>query len=300
MSFLHTIILAIVQGITEFLPISSSAHLAMTHMVLGDGTLTDQQEKMLDVSIHIGTLAAVFLYFRKDLAMLVKGTFQLLLTRRVDTEEEKLVAHVLIASIPVFPVGFMLAKFDPSMFDSLLIIGWTTLIFGLLLGWADRKPVTKSVSDLTYKSAFIIGLMQVISLIPGVSRSGITMTGGRLFGIKRSEAARFSMLMAMVVTSGAGVLGAFGVYKSGSAVLINDALWGILFSFISALVVIWGMMQFFSKHNGTMMPFVIYRILLGVTLLTLVYGGFIQPKEQLANPAAPVIEQPVAPQSGQL
>lgn len=294
MLFLHVALLSIIQGISEFLPISSSGHLVLAHVFVGDGVeLTATQEKMLDVAVHVGTLLAVFIYFRKELLMLIRGGIQMLLTRRIETPEEILVAKVLMASVAIFPVGFVLSRFDPSIFDSVEIIGWTMLVFGILLGVADARPATKSIDDLSLKSAFWLGVLQTIALIPGVSRSGITMTGARYFGLSRGEAARFSMLMAMVSTSGAGAIGLLEVAKSGSADLVTMASIGIPLTFITALAVIWGMMRFFTHHSGTMRPFVIYRVLLGMALLIMVYGGFIPQEHKGADPVPAAIQQTV-------
>jgi undecaprenyl-diphosphatase len=281
MMILPLIILSIIQGITEFLPISSSGHLVLVHEFMNDD-LNDLDEKRLDIAVHVGTLLAVILYFRTDFIEMVYGVFDII-RGRIQTTNAQQTWVIAVASIPVIIAGFTLYCLDMTMFDSLHVIGWTTLIFGILLYIADKRPESKIVfEDFTTKTAVIYGLFQVFALIPGVSRSGVTMTAGRFLGHSRSEAARMSLLMGMVTISAAGLLTGLDVFQDSS--ISNDFMMmmgiGIVLSFAAAYAAIWVMMKWFAG-KGTMTPFVIYRVILGVTLLALLYSGVIAEDMQL-------------------
>ena len=281
MILLPLIILSIIQGITEFLPISSSGHLVLVHEFMNDG-LNDLDEKRLDIAVHVGTLLAVILYFRNDFTEMVLGTFDIL-QGRFQTLNARQTILIVTASVPVIFAGFILYSFDMTVFDSLHIIGWMTLIFGILLYVADRRPQTKiTFEEFSIKTALIYGMFQVLALIPGVSRSGITMTAGRFLGHSRTEAARMSLLMGMVTISAAGLLTGVDVFQDSS--ITNQFLMmmaiGIGLSFLAAYVAIWVMMKWF-KREGTMTPFVIYRLILGIALLALLYSGVISENMQL-------------------
>jgi len=260
----HIVILALIQGITEFLPISSSAHLVLAHAVInGDSAGHWGEDMMIDVAVHVGTLFSVLVYFRRDLcAMCCKpGASGLPLL-------------VLVSSIPVIIAGFALHMLQPDWLRSVEVIAWTTLIFGIALLWADRsKPSERDLDDLTMRDAVWIGLAQVLALIPGVSRSGITMTAARWLGFSRLEAARFSMLLAIVAISGAGTLGGIDLIKSGDAALNMEALLAAALAFLSGLVAITLMMRWLERATFT--PFAIYRVVLGLLLLGIVYMGII-------------------------
>lgn len=276
MILLPIVILAIIQGITEFLPISSSGHLVLTHALLHDGALMDDlAEKRLDIAVHIGTLLAVILYFHKDFIGLITGFFDLVL-RKKDGSNGKKTGLIIVSSIPVIICGLGMFLYDPTVFDSLQVIGWTTLIFGVVLYFADRtpeRPVT--VEEYTYKEAIIYGLAQCIALIPGVSRSGITMTAGRFLGHSRVEAARFSLLMGMVTIASAGLLTGLSLFEDQtlSTEFLQMIGLGIAVSFATAYLSILIMMRWLKGNS--FMPFVIYRVALGILLLVLLYGGFI-------------------------
>lgn len=273
MPLLHIFILALIQGITEFLPISSSGHLVLTHEALGHGqSLSDTQEKIFDIAVHIGTLGAVCLYFHKDLFRMIIGGIDLL--RFKGSPERGQALLIIIASLPVILVGFIINLFGASMFDHVVVIGWTTLIFGFLLWVIDQKmPQESSFEDIGIKHAFLIGLSQIIALIPGTSRSGITMIAGRALGYNRVDAARFSLLLGMVAISGAGTLAGLDVLSMDNMSFTSDLIWAAGFAFMSAFVAIALMMKWLARASFT--PFAIYRILLGITLLSLFYTGVI-------------------------
>ena len=275
MILLPVIILAIVQGITEFLPISSSGHLVLTHALMQDSTvLDDLAQKRLDIGVHIGTLLAVILYFHKDFLALVRGFFDLM--RRHKTPDAKKAWLIILSSVPVLICGFTFFLFDPTFFDSLEVIGWMTLVFGVALYFADKSPErTVTIEDYSWKEALIIGLAQCIALIPGVSRSGITMTAGRFLGHSRIEAARFSLLMGMVTIASAGLLTGASLLEDRTLsmdFLVMLAV-GISVSFLTAYVSVMVMMRWLK--NNSFKPFVIYRIIMGLALLGLLYGGVI-------------------------
>ena len=269
MSLLQIFVLAIVQGITEFLPISSSGHLILVPQ------LTDwpDQGLMMDVGVHVGTLAAVMLYFRKDVAALFQAFWQMLtLSKSHRPHERKLFLALILATIPVVVFGGLVAMFDLNeAWRTAEVIGWTSIIFGILLYVLDmRSPVTKTILELRYGHALIMGLAQVLALVPGTSRSGITMTAARGLGFSRTEAARFSMLMSIPTILAAGTLEGLKLAESGDFVLGQDILLGAALSFAAALLAIAALMKWLQ--SASMTPFVIYRVLLGIGLLVWAYS----------------------------
>ena len=187
------------------------------------------------------------------------------------SEDSRLLTLVVTGSIPAIAVGFLLYEFvDPAILYDPHIILWTTLIFGVLLGVADYfGKTTRSVSELTMKDTIIIGLAQCLSLIPGTSRSGITMTAGRFLGMNRVEAARFSLLLAMVITSAVGFAGILDLLKMENVTLTLDAALAAFLSFLTAIAMIWIMMKGLTKFS--FMPYVIYRLILGAILVVVLY-----------------------------
>jgi len=268
-------VLASVQGITEFLPISSSGHLVLVwegfDRLGAAGVRAEAAERLdLDVAVHVGTLAAVCLYFWRDIATMLAGVAKLA-TGRVDAGA-RLAGLVLIASIPIIPVGFFGKELVLVYLRDLAIIGWATLGFGILLGLADRYGMLiNRLPHMGWGQALAIGLAQVLALIPGTSRSGITMTAARMLGFERAEAARFSLLLAIPAILGAGTLAGLDLYESGDMSLGRDAAIAAGLAFLAALVAIAVMMAWLRRASFT--PFVVYRVILGTLLLALVYGG---------------------------
>ncbi len=264
MSFAYLALISIIQGITEFLPVSSSGHLVLLPHLMD----VQDQGMMIDIAVHFGTLLAVMIYFYKDVYTLACGGLQTLLLKR--NQNTKLFSAVFLGTLPVIIIGFFLHHYIPSGIRALEIIGWTTLLFGLLLGWADKKFKTdKSCDDLSLKGVLIIGFMQVLALIPGTSRSGITITAGRFLGLNRVEASRFALLLGIPTILGASVVGFYDLYQTDNLSFQQDALIAIILSFIMAYISIWGLMKFTKR--GTFMPFTIYRVLLGSGILISVY-----------------------------
>ncbi len=269
----HIIILAVIQGLTEFLPVSSSGHLGLFHCYIDQCDSWDKENLIMDISVHVGTLLAVLLYFWRDITRMLIGVKDIS-TGKTKSNDAKLLQFVLIGSIPVIIAGLILHQFEPDWLKTLYVIGWATIIFGIILWYADVKTTaTKDLKSMTYKDALVIGFAQILALIPGTSRSGITMTASRFLGYSRTESAHFSMLLAMVAISGAGALISLDLLKTSDVRLGIDALIAVIFSFISGLTALTIMMKYL-KH-ATFKIFAIYRIILGGGLLILLYGGFI-------------------------
>ena len=271
MPFTQILILAAIQGITEFLPISSSGHLILVPKLTG---LTDQG-LMLDVAVHVGTLVAVILYFWRDVFGMISALsriFQQISNRRKLDAEFWLFCKLVLATLPAIGVGLYVNKYMGANLRTLEIIGWATLCFGILLFVADKINMTvRKMEHISFGGAFFIGLMQAISLVPGTSRAGITMTAARFLGVERQDAARFSLLLSIPTIIGAGVLKGYELSESTDRVLFYDVLTVTGLSFLFALVAISLLMVWLRRASFT--PFVIYRILLGGVLLGIVYYG---------------------------
>lgn len=263
MEILHIIVLSLIQGLTEFLPISSSAHLILPSEVLG----WPDQGMAFDVAVHIGSLMAVLVYFRKDIIQLTQGWF----TTGFSTSpsaDGKLAWYIILATIPAGVIGILSRDLVEEHLRSGLVIAWTTVIFALLLGLADRKKQhSYSLAEMTLWMALVIGLFQALALIPGVSRSGITITAALFIGLQRTDAARFSFLLSIPIIAAAGGLDAYKLVKEVTQVNWGDLLLGIAISAISAWVCIHYFLVFINRIG--MMPFVIYRLILGAMLFAL-------------------------------
>ena len=266
MTLLQLIVLAIVQGITEFLPISSSAHLILPHKVMG----WPDQGLLIDVAVHVGTLFAVVLFFWRDISWMILGALRLLVGRM--TPSGKLAILVVIGSIPVMIVGYFVNEYvAEDALRTIEIIAWTTIIFGILLGVVDKMSLSvRRVEHLRVTDAIIIGIAQVFALLPGTSRSGVTMTAGRLLGLERVEAARFSMYLSIPAILGPGVLKGYELYEDRNLQLGVDAGIAMALSFVAALIALTVMMRWLRHASFT--PFVIYRLILGLVLMIIVYG----------------------------
>jgi len=274
MPLLYLFILAVVQGVTEFLPISSSAHLILVPIVLGE----PDQGLVIDVAVHVGTLLAVLLYFRREVAGMLHGVASLIVPRIARDNESpyrKLAAAVLVSAVPVVIAGLVLrmTHLDEAM-RSIVVIGWASLGFGVLLWVTDKfGGMTKRLADVDLPAAFLIGLAQILALVPGTSRAGITITAARAMGFDRVDAARFSMFLAIPVIAAAGTLSGYEIVTSDDMVMGYDALIGVVLSFLTA----YGTIAIFLRiaQNHTLLPFVIYRCALGVGLLLWGYGIWI-------------------------
>jgi undecaprenyl-diphosphatase len=258
------VVLAIVQGITEFLPISSSGHLILIPIMTG----WKDQGMVTDVMVHVGSLAAIIVYFWRDVLSIIAGVLDLVRGRW--THRARLAAYIALATIPAIVFGVILKWF--GLLDKIRgieIVAWNALIFGVLMLVADKMGSRlKSMEDITLKPALIIGLSQALALIPGTSRSGITMTAARFMGFERAEAARFSFLLGIPAITGAGVLTILDMNATGQS-LPPGAVTAAIFTFFSALAAIAFLMAAVKRMSFT--PFVIYRIFLAGFLLVLAY-----------------------------
>ncbi len=271
MSTLEIIILALLQGLTEFLPISSSAHLILPSQLLG----WQDQGLGFDVAVHVGTLLAVMFYFRQTLrAMAIAwlGTLNIGPAKNMhaqDSFDGKLAWWIIFATIPAGLFGLFGKDFIEEHLRSALVIATTTLLFGFLLGFADIKAGNrnnhKPMEKLGFKGAMLIGVAQAIALIPGTSRSGITMTIGLMLGLSRDNAARFSFLLSIPAIAMAGSYLTLKLMLSTEAVNWQAIGLGSLIAFVSAYTCIHYFLILLNKLG--MMPFVLYRLILGAGLL---------------------------------
>tara|TARA_B100001109_G_C18865061_1_gene476854 strand:- start:21835 stop:22632 length:798 start_codon:yes stop_codon:yes gene_type:complete len=255
------IVLALLQGLTEFLPISSSAHLILPSEVLG----WQDQGLAFDVAVHVGTLLAVVIYFRQDIFRLLQGWLTTGFSRRPNADA-KLAWFVGLATIPAGVAGILLDDWIESHLRSVEVIAWATIGFGVLLGVADRvRSKGVSLAQMTLMMALIIGAAQALALIPGTSRSGITITAALFIGLHRVDAARFSFLLSVPLILAAGALKTLDLMNSVLPVDWFAIVIGVFVSAVSAWLCIYYFLAFISRIG--MMPFVIYRLILGVVLM---------------------------------
>jgi len=265
---LPIIILALIQGLTEFLPVSSSGHLVLVHAFFDDAKSWDEK-LILDVAVHVGTLLSVLVYFRTDVLKMLCGALNWL-KGDFKSEGSRLNLFIIIASIPVLAGGLAMSILKPDILKTVEVMAWATILFGILLWVADRAPRTdKTVSDMNFKDAILIGLAQTLALIPGTSRSGITMTAARFLGYSRPESAHFSLLLAIIAIAGAGTIGALDLVQNQHLELGPDVAIAVLLSFLAGLLAISVMMKFLEKASFTL--FAVYRVILGCALLATVY-----------------------------
>ena len=246
-------ILSLIQGITEFLPISSSSHL----ILVSDFLNYENQSLSIDVSLHIGSFIAVIIYFYKEILNFFGNKI--------------LFFKVLISSIPIMIIGFFLAETGIiERIRDIKIIAWTTLIFGILLYFSDKFKLEKNIEkNFTFKSAFFIGFFQILSLMPGVSRSGIAITAARLLNFKRLDAAKISFLLSIPILGAVSLFGLKNLILSENVFFTNINLIAISLSFIISLTTIKFFLDYIKKFNLNI--FVYYRILLGLILITISY-----------------------------
>lgn len=257
MDWLQIVVLSLVQGITEFLPVSSSAHLLLPSL------LTDWPDQGLafDVGVHFGSLAAVVIYFRLELTRMAQATFSYPLSRSY-TSDVDWVCKLALATLPVVIIGLFLKDAVEDYLRTLPIIAATTIGFGLLLWWSDREPSEREL--LNWRDATLIGLAQVLALLPGTSRSGITITAALLLGLNRTTAARFSFLLSIPTIAGAQLLLSVDLLEEGFE-RWPELLTGAFIAGLSAYACIH---YFIALVNRTgMLPYVLYRLLLGTVLI---------------------------------
>ena len=253
MAMIEIFILSIIQGVTEFLPVSSSSHL----IIISEYLNFENQSLSIDVSLHIGSFIAVITYFRKDIINFIKN--------------KELFFKIFLSSIPVMLTGFLLVKFELiDQLRNLQVIGWTTIIFGILLYISDKFSIKNKIDDnFTIKSAIIIGIFQIFSLIPGVSRSGITITAARILKFNRFDSAKISFLLSIPTLAAVSFFGLKNLVVSNNLDFSVLNIVSIFLSFVFSLITIKFFLNYIKNFNLNI--FVIYRIILGIFLLTIAY-----------------------------
>ncbi len=261
MTFLQLLIIAVVQGITEFLPISSSGHLILIPYI----TDLPDQGPLIDVAVHVGSLLAIMLFFWREVIGLARGGLSTVGVGRAP-EQKRLFWYIAVGTIPAVALGLFLKSGGwLESFRSTQLVAVNLIVYGILLGIADRfGRREKRYEDMTLKDAILVGLAQALALIPGTSRSGVTMTAARMLGYERVEAARFSFLLAIPAVAGAGTLAVLDL-ADASARMQWDALIAGAMTFVAAFATMAFLMRFLRK--ASMMVFVLYRIAVGVLLL---------------------------------
>ena len=264
MTIEQIIVIAVVQGITEFLPISSSGHLILVPNVMH----WPDQGIVVDVMTHLGTLLAVLIYFWRDVWRLIVGTLELF--KGKVTDDGKLAIFIVLASLPAIAFGIYLKKFGYADLErNVAIVAWNTILYGILMLIADMVgPQERTIKNMTLTSALIIGVAQALALIPGTSRSGVTMTAARFLGFTRPDSARFSFLLAIPATLGAIVFTIGDALASGEGVTM-DAVYAAILTFVAGILAIAFLMNLIRRIS--FLPFVLYRMVLGGFLLVLLY-----------------------------
>jgi undecaprenyl-diphosphatase len=250
---IEILILSLVQGITEFLPISSSSHL----IIISEYLKFDNQKLEIDIGLHIGSFLAVIFFFKKDIYNFVNN--------------KEFFFKILLSSIPIMFVGYLLIKLDLiDQIRSIKVIAWTTLIFGILLYISDKFSIKNNIKNkFNFKMVIVIGLFQVLSLIPGVSRSGIVVTGARFLQFKRYDAAKISFLLSIPTLGAVSLFGINNLFTSESFKFSYLIIYSIIFSFIFSIITIKYFLRYIKRFSLNI--FVIYRIILGTGLLILAY-----------------------------
>lgn len=282
MPLTHIVVLALIQGLTEFLPVSSSAHLIFPSQILG----WPDQGLAFDVAVHVGTLLAVVFYYLPDLVSIAGGMVKSVIQRR-SSAGSRIGWYIIIGTIPAGLCGILFESYISTVARSIEVIAWATIFFGLLLGFSsyiNRKVYWRpavsfndssrpdSLRRLTLFHAIGIGLAQALALIPGTSRSGITMTAGLLLGLQPAAAARFSFLLSIPIIAASGLLEGVKLVKSPELAAVDPVqmLTGAALSFVTAICVIHFFMKYIARSG--MAVFVVYRLILGCALLYLVYA----------------------------
>lgn len=268
MTWFQLIFLALIQGLTEFLPISSSAHLILPSKLLG----WPDQGPLIDVMAHFGSLFAVLLYFRRDVADIFRGALDLL--QRKLNRNSALALNLILSTPPALIAGLVLAKTGADDAMRLLpVIAATTIIFGILLWWSDVKAKSdKPIGELTWRGAITLGLAQSLALIPGTSRSGITMTAGRTLGLSREASARFSMLMSLPIIGAGGLYAMLKLFTAESSEQTATLANGLVVAGLS-FVTAYACIALFMKWVGRIgfFPFMLYRLALGLGLILFIF-----------------------------
>ena len=270
MPILHAIVLGLVQGLTEFLPVSSSGHLLLVPWIMGWNDFSDVSvEKAFDVALHLGTLIAVAGYFRKDLAKYIQDGLRMVFQRqRPSTPEGRLEWLLVVASIPAALFGAVFGNWVDENLGKPVIIGLSLILFAVVLAWADRRHGERDFSQMSRRDAGLIGVAQVLALNPGTSRSGISISAARLLGFDRDSAVRFSFLLSIPVTAGAVLVKLTKLFKDGVPEgLAMPMLIGIVTAGLSGWLAVAGLLRLIKTQ--TFNAFVIYRLAAGVAVVVI-------------------------------
>jgi undecaprenyl-diphosphatase len=264
MTIEQIIVLAFVQGVTEFLPISSSGHLILVPKIFH----WQDQGFVVDVMTHLGTLFAILIYFWRDVAHIVRGALELL--KGKITDEGRLAIYIVLATIPAIAFGIFLKELGYTDLErNVAVVAWNTIVYGILMLVADMVgPQNRTMANMTLGSALLIGVAQALALIPGTSRSGVTMTAGRFLGFTRPDCARFSFLLGIPATAGAIVFTIGDAMASGEGITM-DAVYCAALTFVAGILAIAFLMNLLRRIS--FLPFVLYRMVLGGFLLVLLY-----------------------------
>ena len=253
---LEIILLSITQGITEFLPVSSSAHLILVSKFIN----FNNENLTLDISLHLGSLIAVILFFINDILNFIQN--------------KSLFLKIILGSLPAMIIGFLLVRFNVvDFFRNTYVIGIATILFGILLYFSDKSKTNKNISnDLTIKNCMYIGLFQALSLIPGVSRSGITITAARFLKFDRTESAKISFLLSIPILSATSFYGFLKIIEAKNLEITTQNVWAMLLAFIFSFITLKLFIKFLKKFSLTF--FMIYRVILGIIIFSLSYDYF--------------------------
>lgn len=267
MSSLHLVFLSLLQGVTEFLPVSSSGHL----ILFSKFTNFPDQGLDMDIALHIGSVFAVMLYFSPTIFEMICSLWKTKFMPDFRVYGVRLFYLLVIATIPILLCGAALKLYGMEWLRNTKLIGWNILLYGIFLWFIDNMSITaRKIKNLEIADAVLIGLAQCLALLPGTSRSGITITMCRFLGMERREAAKFSMLLSIPTILGAGILAGYMLWRDGS--LFDTTLFcsAVGYSFVFSMLAI-GLLMFWLK-NKSFLPFVLYRVVLGVVLLLDAYG----------------------------
>ena len=268
MPILHAIVLGITQGLSEFLPISSSGHLRLVPWLFGwdDFAGAESLEKTFDVALHLGTLIVSVAYFRRDIARYLRAGFR---RGALATDDGRLAWLIALSAVPAAITGALFADAIERNTGHIWLIALMLIVFGLVLGWVDRRDGDRTIAEVGLRDALLIGTGQALALQPGVSRSGVTMSVGRFLGLTRDGAARFAFLMSLPITAGALAYKGLDVFSEGGIPdgFVAPFVWGIVASGITGWFAVWGTLRL--VRTRTFAPFVAYRVVIGVVFLLL-------------------------------
>lgn len=275
MPVIHAIILGIVQGFSEFLPISSSGHLIIVPELFGWTELTDNPSlnKTFDVALHLGTLIAALWYFRREVLEYVVAAFESMRARAITTDTQRLAWLLLLSSVPGAILGAALTGFIEDELGDPILIGVNLIVFALVLDWADRAPMQRPQRDFRRRDAVLMGTAQAVALSPGVSRSGVTISAARGLRFDREAAARLSVLMSLPITAGAVIYKGGELFGQGGipAGFGGAFFWGVMSSLVSGVVAITFLLRFVRTRSYR--PFVVYRLITGFLVIVIFATG---------------------------